>query len=469
MGKDNRHLTYDEIITIAKDCVGKTFGELGLESINKSNKGGLGGFVEENVFNYSSNNDNHPDFIDAGIELKVTPVKRNLDGSFSSKERLVLNMINYVDEVDKTFETSSFYLKNKKILVLFYLWTQGQSETSFKITNFNIFEFEHSSYFYTIKKDWNIIHQKIVDGKAHLISESDTTFLSACTKGANSKVLTIQPNSLIKAKPRAYAFKNGFMTRIYRQLLHEVGPYSSFISDDEWMKNTLEEIYKEKLSKYHGKTINEIKHIFHIKNNPKDITFRIAQKMLGLSGNNVATQEMSDANIKLKTVRLSLNGTPKESMSFKAFDFTELTNTPWEETSIREDFVDWKLMFFLFRENDTGEFYFDKVLFWNLPNSIVDGKIKEMYEKSAGLLSKGMIIKKIDSKGHNIDYFPKESLARGGNGVCHIRPHGRNALDTFSLPMPDKLTGMTTYTKQSFRFNKLFIKKIIEDLEDGNI
>ena len=465
MDDTNRHLPEKDILAITKGCINKTFGELGLSSLNKSNKGGLGGFVEENVFKYSANSDDNPDFIDAGIELKVTPVKLNQDGTYSSKERLVLNMINYINEVDKTFETSSFFHKNRRLLIWFYLWSKGVSASDYKITNYDIFEFERSVQYQTIKRDWEIIHKKIVDGKAHEISESDTTFLAACTKGANSTILTNQPNSLIKAKPRAYAFKNGFMTRLYRELIHAIAPYVSFISEDEWMKNPLEELYKEKLSKYHGMSIQELKHRFYLNTNPKDITFKIAQKMLGLEGKASSAQEMADAGIKLKTIRLTKNGTPHESMSFPAFDFTELLNKSWEESNIREDFVDWKLMFIIFKDDEYGVCRFDRVIFWNIPNTLVDGEIKKMYEQCANLLKQGKVIKEVTSDGKVKDYFPKETKERGGNGVCHVRPHGRVASDTFDLPVPDKLTGRTSYTKQCFWFNKLFIKKIIETSE----
>ena len=465
MDDKNRYLPEHVILSITQSCLNKTFGELGLGVVNKSNKGGLGGFVEENVFKYSSNTDDNPDFISAGIELKVTPVRMNQDGTYSSKEKLVLNMINYVNEVDKTFETSSFYHKNRRLLIWFYLWSKGVAPSEYKITNYDLFEFEHSVQYQTIKRDWEIIHKKIVNGKAHEISESDTTFLAACTKGANSLALTSQPNSIIKAKPRAYAFKNGFMTRLYRELIHAIAPYVSFVSDDEWMKNPLEELYKEKLSVYHGMSIQDLKNKFYLRTNPKDICFRIAQKMLGLDGKASSTQEMADAGIKLKTVRLTKNGTPHESMSFPAFDFTELLDKTWEESDIREDFVDWKLMFVVFRDDENGVCRFDRVCFWNIPNSLVDGEIKKMYEKCADLLRKGKVIMEIDSKGRVKDYFPKETKERGGNGVCHVRPHGRIADDTFDLPVPDKLTGKTKYTKQCFWFNKLFIKKIIEELE----
>ena len=440
----------------------KTVVELGMTSYNLSKKGGLGVFIEENLFEYKANNDDSPDFIDEGIELKLTPVKKNNDETFSSKERLVLNMLNYCDEADKTFETSSFYLKNRKLLILFYLWTKGLDPTKYELLNYDLFEFEKSVQFNVIKRDWETIHNKIIAGKAHEISESDTMFLAACTKGANSNILTNQPYSTIKAKPRAYSFKSSFMTRLYREIVHSISPYVSFISDDEWMKNPLEELYKEKLNKYKGMSIQQLKNRFYLRTNPKDITFKIAQKMLGLQGKSSSTQEMADAGIKLKTIRLNKNGTPHESMSFPAFDFTELINKRWEESEIRENFVDWKLMFFIFKDDDEGICRFDKVMFWNIPNTLVDGQIKEMYEKCAEIIKKGNVISCINDKGKIKDNFPKETNTRGGNGVCHVRPHGRTAKDTFPLPTPDKLTSRKEYTKQCFWFNKLFIKKIIE-------
>ena len=150
MDDKNRHLSESDILLITRRCVNKTFGELGYSFSNISNKGGFGAFVEENVFKYSCNTDDNPDFIDAGIELKVTPIKKNIDGTFSSKERLVLNMINYSEEATKSFENSSFYRKNRKLLILFYLWSKGISPENFTITNYDLFEFERSTQYQVI-------------------------------------------------------------------------------------------------------------------------------------------------------------------------------------------------------------------------------------------------------------------------------------------------------------------------------
>lgn len=471
MDDKNRHLSEEEILEITKKCMNKTFGDLGLTTVDTKNKGGLGGFVEENVFEYAANSDDNPDFIDAGIELKVTPLKKNENGQIVSKERLVLNMINYVEEGDKTFETSSFYRKNKRLLIWFYLYLKGKNPIDYQITNYDLFEFEKSLEYKVIKKDWEIIHKKIASGKADKISESDTTFLSACRKGSKSS----KPRKQFKdlgpdALPRAYSFKNGYMTRLYRRIIHEMGPYVSFISEDEWMKNPLEEVYKEKFSIYKGMAIQDLRHKFYVTTNAKDHLYILTLKMMGVDNKKETTQELADTGIKIKTVHLRNNGTPHESMSFPAFDFSELLNTTWEESEIRDMFVDWKLMFVIFQDDENGVCRFDRVEFWNIPNSLVDKEIKQLYEKCVEIVKSGNVVQSYDPiKDEAVDNFPKESKQRDGNGVCHVRPHGLKRIDTFDLPVPDKLTGWTKYSKQCFWFNKLFIKKIIKEISEPQI
>lgn len=91
----------------------------------RKGKGGMGQAIEEIHFEYKPNNNPTPDFEEAGIELKCTPLKKLKDGSFVPKERLVLNIINYTAEAQKDFKTSSFWHKNACLLLMFYLHEQG--------------------------------------------------------------------------------------------------------------------------------------------------------------------------------------------------------------------------------------------------------------------------------------------------------------------------------------------------------
>ena len=59
-----------------------------------------------------------------------------------------------------------------------------------------------------------MIVKKIKEGQAHELSESDTSVLGACTKGANKKSLRSQPNSTKLAMQRAFSFKQQYMKKL---------------------------------------------------------------------------------------------------------------------------------------------------------------------------------------------------------------------------------------------------------------
>ncbi|MCF0155356.1 MAG: restriction endonuclease, partial [Veillonella sp.] len=123
--------TADEILERAHVAEGKTFGDFDINQrlASKGNKGGLGQIIEEGLFGYEINSKSEADFAEAGVELKVTPVKivgKANSEKLSAKERLVLNIIDYMTEYDKAFYESSFWKKNEKILLMFYLWKPEQ-------------------------------------------------------------------------------------------------------------------------------------------------------------------------------------------------------------------------------------------------------------------------------------------------------------------------------------------------------
>src|SRR5436190_16130640 len=139
-------------------------------------KGKLGQLVEDLYFQYKPNSESKPDFPDAGVELKTSPLKsirRNGKPRLVSKERLVLNIINYAKEASTSFETSSFWRKNRTLLILFYLHQEGAIDIDlvFKICRLWDYPVEDLKI---IRDDWEKILSKIRAGKAHELSEGDT-------------------------------------------------------------------------------------------------------------------------------------------------------------------------------------------------------------------------------------------------------------------------------------------------------
>ena len=222
------------IIEFAKLLKDKSLRQVCDETTIKNDRKGKGHFgqiLEEFYFQYKPNSDAEPDFPIAKLELKSSPLKQLKNNEYRSKERLVLNIINYINVVNQKFENSDILDLIIKLV----------DEWSFPSTDLEI-----------IKKDWEIITKKIADGKAHELSEGDTFYLGACTKGANASSVRKQPFSEIPAKQRAYSFKQGYVNHIIASIAGETKEvYGKLLpSVKEAKKKTIEEIVIEKFKPY---------------------------------------------------------------------------------------------------------------------------------------------------------------------------------------------------------------------------
>ena len=128
MDFERRYDSIEEVLDVAKSAEGKLVKEYDVTNRleTKKNKGGIGQIIEEGLFHMAPNSRAEADFANLDLELKVTGIKTNVkQTSFSAKERLVLNIIDYMEEYKRTFEESSLWHKNNKILIMFYIWIDG--------------------------------------------------------------------------------------------------------------------------------------------------------------------------------------------------------------------------------------------------------------------------------------------------------------------------------------------------------
>lgn len=134
------------------------------ELAEKRGKGVLGNFLEQFYFKYSPNSRPEADFAEVGLELKTTPIRKNSKGMFISKERLVFGMIDYFEEYKvASFEESSFWKKNRQLLLMFYLHEKAQFpvDAIFKIIEKIDFADFPESDIKIIRDDWKLIVEKI--------------------------------------------------------------------------------------------------------------------------------------------------------------------------------------------------------------------------------------------------------------------------------------------------------------------
>ena len=457
--KKGRLYNKQEIEIISKSAIGKSIEDIMKEEVvtidnSGVNKGGLGQLVEQYLFGIQNNSESEPDFMPAGIELKVTPYKRIKDGKLSAKERLVLNIINYMDEWKNDFKDSHFWFKNNTIQLQWYLWEPNKDNKEFKITHEKLLELAKNEDLEQIEEDWNYIIQKIKDGKAHEISEADTMYLGACTKGANASSKREQPFNDILAMQRAFCFKTSYMTQLVRKY---IGDYSDVEKVLKGTKDTFSQYVSEVVNKYKGKSQKELMKEFNIDSKAKNINSMLISRMFNVKSKLADTEEFQKANIIPKTIRIEENGRIKESISFPAFKYTELIKQNWEDCDLREQLETTKYMFFVFKKVN-GEYIFKGIKLWNMPETDIESSVMEMWKKTYNAVSTGNIVKSI-TNGIRKTNFPGISE----NEVCHVRPHGRNAKDTAPLPVADKLTGANKYTKHCFWINNSYIKNVLKD------
>lgn len=216
------------VLLFAKQLEGKTLREvLTQETIDmmrvheQGNKGRFGQKIEQYYFGYSPNSNSNADF-PCGLELKATPLKILNNGMLTPKERLVCNIINFETIIHEKWQTSSFLQKNGDMLLIRYVDPINTkiSQLDYRIVDVQIHSIlNHEEDKKQFEEDWNIIVNKIKEGKAHLLSESDTKYLGACTKGSTAATsFRKQPNSPLLAKQRAFSFKIQYMRELLNRL-----------------------------------------------------------------------------------------------------------------------------------------------------------------------------------------------------------------------------------------------------------
>lgn len=438
-----KSLLYDKndpqsIEAYAKRLLNMSLKQVLGDDINQkySGKGKLGQAIEDLYFSYKPNSNAEPDFKEAGVELKTSPLKNGTNG-YTSKERLVFNIINYEEVHKETFLTSNFWRKNKLLLLMFYLHEHEKFELDFIFKIIQLFEFPATDI-KIIEDDWLTIITKIKQGKAHEISEGDTLYLGACTKGANKTSLRTQPFSEVMAMQRAFSLKSKYLNFIISKALN-IEAESVIKSVDEYSKGeTFEEFIEKKFKPFKGLSDDEISLRLKIKvPSAKSKFYVIAKEILGVVKNKI--QEFEKADVQMKTIRLQSNGNIKESMSFAQIQYKTIINEEWEE-SYWYGMLTKRFFFVTFQQDDNGVYRLNGVKFWTMPAD--DLKIAKFFW--------------IDTKHKIVNNDFKNFMKISDDKICHVRPKGANSTDLME-------TNHGTWEKKmSYWLNSSYIKEVIK-------
>jgi len=439
------------ILNHALKLLDKSLHDLYPEAQKLPGKGGLGECVEWYHFGQKPNSNPEPDFAKIATDLKCTPLKETKDG-LMAKERLVITMIDFVAEAKANCIEESHFWKKAKMLLMFYLHENDKNYLDLIFLLIRLWKIP-STDLKIIKDDWNKIHYKLVNGKAHELSESDTLYLGACRKGnKDSKPREQYMKGAPLANARAYSLKQPYVNCIIADsLLIKESASSQIKISEKYLKKlqnlktkiqkdsdsivhdiseylldeTFEDLVIRRFSKYYNQTLDEISKNTGIPLTftSKDFTHQICRAILGIKGRRI--EEFEKADILLKTVNLGndLNSL-KESMSFKAFKYTELgAEEDWEDSEWYET-LQHRFFFVVFQKPVEKGLTKDeirkkskliRVFFWGMPTKDVDS-CSVVWKDTRDKVRKDIY-----------DNF----IGMAAHPICHIRPHALNNEDTY--------------------------------------
>lgn len=446
------------VFDYSKGLLGKTLRDFVWEGYEtKNGKGGLGQMVENIFFLLETNNYAGADFSEAGMELKCTPLKKNKLDEYIIKERLVCNMINYCEVVKDDFEHSHFYLKCQLMLLLFYLHQTNCDNLDFEFV-FSVLWKLPKKDLLIIKHDYEVIIEKIKQGKAHELSEGDTMYLGACRKGQKGESLMKQPNNPeIDAPRRAFSLKMAYMRTVLAYVVKSgknavsnvAGVRSELVSTNALLRHSFDDILLERFRPFLDMPFEMIAmhKMVNVSNHPKNQFAMVANAIAASEecANVNRSEEFLKAGLTMKTIRVQANGLIKEAMSFENIDYIEVAECEeWIESRLYELYSS-RFMFVVFREQTIGkmDYVLDDVFFWTMPPK--DLEWAEVYWNHI----KGNIL-----AGHiSEEYWWKCSDRK----KFHVRPKAHKAVDL--APTPDGKGAK----KFCYWFNNEYVREIVEN------
>lgn len=477
----------EDIERYAKNLEGKTFYEVLDENVDaykikeareyfgkSRSKGGLGNLLEEHYFFYEPNSDSEADFAEAGVELKVTPYEFTKTAKMRAGERLVIGMISNHDPIERDFYKSHLLEKMQLMLLIFYLREKDKKRLDYRIDYvllFSILSEACKEDLEIIIDDYEKIADKIISGRAHELSEGDTKYLGACTKGGTAKS-SIQPqyyNPDVPAKRRAFSLKQGYMTYVLNTYVkNEVSTYDSAFTAEELKNLDFDNEIVARIDKYKGKTEDEIYQLFEIDAKVKQKNNLAVCRMVGVKTDRVA--EFEKADIKIKTIRVKENGKPRESMSFPAMVIKDFVKETFENSEVYRYFSETRFLFVVFREGADGKYRLSGSKFWNMPIMQLETIGKYEWEAFKNKFISGV---ELTPKKQKNGIIVKNDLpGQKETKIFHLRPHAQKAAhvidgvkygsgsetDMDELPNGDKMT------KQCFWLNNSYVADIINNI-----
>lgn len=476
-----RDMSFEEVLALELSAL------LPSSTYSDSNrKGAVGNLLEEHYFGYTINSDSAPDFPNAGMELKVSPIEygnnRKKEWVVKAGERLVLTMIPNTCKIPVEYENSSLKKKASDVLLINYLRDREVAKTKQVIKLVNRLQISGEDL-EIIRDDYKKIVKLVQAGRAHELSEGMTNYLGACTKGATAEKSVAKQFypyihadgtlEYIPAKRRAFSFKQSYMTSLVQRLEKKQQEADRLVQDTQLLKeNSFDDVVLQKLFPFNDRNAQDLGAEVAPDLDPRAKNFHNALTWRLLGSKKERIDEFEKAGISVRAIRVQKNGKIKEKLKLKNFKFSNLhAESVWEESEWYSLLADQRYLFVIYQEDDNG-YYLRGAFFWSVPTHLIGGEeftnntgtAYEYWLDTKQKLRDGV---KIRLEGGT---YKNNFMKASENPVCHIRPSAQKAAYRFTDGRPDvgnverdanQLPDGQWITSQAFWLNTLLIQQEI--------
>lgn len=440
-------------------------------------KGGMGNLLEERFFGYRANSDREPDFAEAGVELKATCIDTRKDGREVAGERLVLTMIPYDEEFPQSLYDSHLWHKCRRMLLVWYRRDRARDPYDQEIAFVHLYEPPEADL-RVMENDYKRIAALVRSGRAEELSESLTTYLGACTKGATAEKsmrdqVMYAPGK--RARARAFSLKRPYMDYVLHHYVMGAPEAESVAADPrELERQGLERYVTGIINAHIGESDRELCQMLDIEYTGNKAQWTtIAYRLLGVHGERAA--EFEKAGIRVRTLRPEPNGKSlKESAPILNIDFMSLAaERDWEDSELREYLSNMRYLFVVFqKEGERTVLRGCKM--WGMPMRDLDGPVRECWQRTTSALRRGVLLTRKVSNSGKVSYsndFPKISDGL----VAHVRPRAVQAAYRLNDGTEsgnvrrdaEELPDGRWMTRQAFWLNSGYMLEQISDLLKG--
>lgn len=431
-GLTEDHLfTYDKIIALLEECMGKTLGEVDKNHVFDKTKtnpkitGIAGDVVEQSILGYKPDSNQRPDILidDVPTEVKTTGIryskKKGQEGTYEAKEPMSITAVSPRTIVNEEFYGSHFYEKLAHMLLVYYLYdsnvtVEAKDYAKFFLKSYELHEFNNEDTD-RLQCDWEIVRDFIREiQKNYSNPESQYPRISSELRNRLMYVDTAPkwPNS-----PR-FRLKRSVVTSIVRNHFDkklEVLPdkIDNFIEFDKKLHN-ITKLYK-------GKTVEELVKYFNVNYTDinklnKAIAEQIVIKMFGGKSKKINQIELFEkVGIIAKTICLSSKGGRTEDMKLFSIDFNEWTSDiRFEDSFCCDYFMNHHFLCIVFEEKDKNQDFKDKrflgfkrIIF---SNEFIDGTVQIVWNRIRDLVLNKKLIETVVTNKKGLPITNKTGL-----------------------------------------------------------